>query len=54
MDALRDAAPLAYEMRAGKPMTPNKMPLRTLTGPDWDEDDFAKYLPRVAAKTGAA
>ncbi len=49
MDALRDAAPLAYELREGKPMKPLKGPLLELTGPAIDEDAFAAQLPKIAA-----
>lgn len=49
MDALRDAAPMAYEMRQGKAMPPVRMPLLALSGPDIAEEDFAKALPRIAS-----
>jgi len=53
MDALRDAAPTAYELREGKTMKPLKAPLLTLTGPDIDEAAFATHLPKIAAALGA-
>ena len=54
MDSLRDAAPAAYELREGKPMKPVKGPRLGLTGPDIDEEDFADYLPTIAAALKAA
>ncbi|MDF2764582.1 MAG: hypothetical protein K0S81_1576 [Rhodospirillales bacterium] len=54
MDALRDAAPSAFDLREGKPMKPVKAPLLELKGPYIDEEDFASYLPRVAAAMRAA
>jgi hypothetical protein len=54
MDALRDAAPAAYEWREAKPMKPVKAPLLELKGPEIDEEDFARHLPRVAAALSAA
>jgi hypothetical protein len=54
MDALRDAAPTAYGLREGKSMKPVKVPLLELKGPEIDEEDFASYLPRVAAAVRAA
>jgi hypothetical protein len=54
MDALRDAAPTAYELHEDKSMKPVKAPLLELKGPEIDEEDFASYLPRVAAAVRAA
>ncbi len=54
MDELRDAAPTAYEWREAKPMKPVKAPLLELKGPEIDEEDFATYLPRVAAALRSA
>ncbi len=54
MDALRDAAPTAYELREGKSMKPVKAPLLDLRGPEIDEADLASFLPRVAAALSAA
>lgn len=51
MDALRDAAPIAFELREGKPMKPVKTPPLTLTGPEIDDD--AAHLPQVAAAVAA-
>jgi hypothetical protein len=52
INGLRDAAPVAYEMRQGKAMKPVKMPLIDVAGPEITEDDFASALPRVAALVG--
>ncbi|MCB5198512.1 DUF4240 domain-containing protein [Loktanella sp. TSTF-M6] len=52
INGLRDAAPVAYEMRQGKAMKPVKMPLMDVSGPEIAEDDFASALPRVAALVG--
>lgn len=52
INGLRDAAPVAYEMRQGKAMKPVKMPLMDVAGPEVSEDDFASALPRVAALVG--
>ncbi len=49
MDALREAAPTAYDMREGRAMRPVQAPLLELSGPDIDEDRLAMALPRVAA-----
>lgn len=49
MNGLRDAAPIAYEMRQGKAMKPVKMPLLEVSGPEIAEEDFAAALPRIAA-----
>ena len=49
MDALRDAAPSAYELREGKAMKPLKTPPLDLKGPQLDEEDFAAHLPNIAA-----
>jgi hypothetical protein len=54
MDALRDAAPIAYEWREAKSMKPVKVPLRELKGGEMDEEDFARSLPRVAAALSSA
>ena len=54
MDALRDAAPLAYDLSQGKPMRPNKVPPLTLAGPNLEEDAFAAHLPKIAAAVGWA
>jgi hypothetical protein len=54
MDALRDAAPAAYELREGKPMKPVKGPRLDLTGPDLEEDAFADHLPKIAAAVNSA
>jgi hypothetical protein len=54
MDALRDAAPMAYELREGKAMKPVKGPLLELKGPELEEEDFAAYLPKIAAAVNAA
>lgn len=48
MDALRDVAPLAYDLREGKAMKPVKAPLLELSGPEIDEPDFPARLPRIA------
>ncbi len=49
MDALRDAAPMAYELREGKAMKPvKKLPLK-LKGPEIDEEAFSAHLPNIAA-----
>lgn len=53
MDALRDVAPTAYELREGKAMKPVKGPGLELTGPDIDEEDFAEALPKIAAAIGS-
>lgn len=49
MDALRDAAPTAYEWREAKTMKPVKAALLELKGPEMEEEDFASYLPKLAA-----
>jgi uncharacterized protein DUF4240 len=49
MNALLDAAPTAYEMRDGKSMKPVRAPLRELKGPAMNEEEFASYLPKIAA-----
>lgn len=49
MDALRDSAPLAYELREGKAMKPLKTPPLELKGPQLDEEDFATHLSKIAA-----
>jgi hypothetical protein len=54
MDALRDAAPMAYELREGKFMKPVKGPLLELTGPEIEEDEFAEHLPKIAAAVNSA
>jgi hypothetical protein len=54
MDALRDAAPTAYEWREAKSMKPVKAPLLELKGPEINEEDFASYLPGVAAALSSA
>lgn len=54
MDALRDAAPAAYDLREGKSMKPLKAPALRLKGPEIDEEDFAGHLPRIAAAVGWA
>jgi hypothetical protein len=51
-ESLLEAAAIAYEMRAGKPMRPKKAPLLELTGADWEEHEFAARLPRIAAAVG--
>ena len=52
INGLRDAAPVAYEMRQGKAMKPVKMPLIDVAGPEIAEEDFASALPRIAALVG--
>jgi hypothetical protein len=54
MDALRDAAPTAYEWREAKSMKPVRAPLLELKGPEINEEDFASYLPGVAAALSLA
>ena len=54
MNALRDAAPLAYDLREGKSMKPVKSPLLELKGPKLDEDEFASSLPKIAAAMSSA
>jgi hypothetical protein len=54
MNALLDAAPAAYELREGKSMKPIKGPPRNLKGPTLEEDEFATYLPSIAAATSSA
>jgi len=49
MDALRDAAPMAYELREGKTMKSAKVPPLELKGPQIDEEDFAAHLPKIAS-----
>jgi len=49
MDALHDAAPMAYDLREGKPMKPVKGPRLEVKGPATEEEDFAEHLPKVAA-----
>ena len=53
MDALRDAAPVAYEMRQGKAMPPVKIARSDIAGPEIAEEDFASALPRIAGLVGA-
>lgn len=48
--ALMDVPPLAYEMRQGAAMKRKMFKVPELAGPELDEDDFAKALPRVAAQ----
>ena len=48
INGLRDAAPMAYEMRTGKAMKPIKMPLLEVAGPEIAEEDFAAALPRIS------
>jgi len=52
MNGLRDAAPVAYEMRQGKAMKPVKTPPMDVAGPEIAEEDFASALPRIAALVG--
>jgi hypothetical protein len=52
INGLRDAAPVAYEMRQGKAMKPVKMPLMDVAGTEIAEENFASALPRVAALVG--
>lgn len=52
MNGLRDAAPMAYEMRQGKAMKPVKMVLMDITGPKIAEEEFASALPRIASLVG--
>lgn len=52
MTGLRDAAPLAYDMRQGKPMPPVKTPPLQVLGPEIAEQDFAAALPRIARLKG--
>lgn len=54
MDALRDAAPTAYEWREGKAMKPVKASLLELKGAEIEEETFASLLPKVAAALSAA
>ena len=54
MDALRDSAPLAFELREGRAMKPLKTPLLELKGPQLDEEDFAAHLPKIAAALNVA
>ncbi|HXV73834.1 MAG TPA: DUF4240 domain-containing protein [Sphingomonadales bacterium] len=49
MDGLQDAAPMAYDLREGKPFNPAKGPPLDLKGPPIDEKDFAGFLPKIAA-----
>lgn len=49
--ALIEAAPIAHDMRAGKPMPPPARKRLKLGGPDLDESEFATALPTIAAKT---
>ncbi|SPH18530.1 hypothetical protein DEA8626_02069 [Defluviimonas aquaemixtae] len=53
MDALRDAAPIAYDMREGRAMPPAKSKLLKLAGPEVEEHDFPSMLPRIAAAVEA-
>ena len=53
INGLRDAAPVAYEMRQGKAMKPVKVLLMDVAGPEIAEEDFASALPRVAALVGS-
>ncbi|MFQ6546385.1 DUF4240 domain-containing protein [Aestuariibius sp. 2305UL40-4] len=48
-NTLRDAPPLAYEMRTGKALKRKKLPPLRLQGPEIEEEHFATALPRVAA-----
>ena len=48
-ESLLEAAEIAYELRAGKPMRPLKRTAATLSGPAIEEREFAAALPRVAA-----
>ena len=52
INGLRDAAPVAYEMRQGRAMKPVKMPLMDVAGTEIAEENFASALPRVAALVG--
>ena len=54
MDALRDAAPTAYEWREAKAMKAVKASLLELKGPNIEEEEFASALPKVAAAMNAA
>jgi hypothetical protein len=54
MEALRDAAPTAYDLREGKSMKPVKAPPLELKGPAMDEEEFARYLPKIAAAMRSA
>lgn len=48
INGLRDAAPLAYEMRQGTAMKPVPLTLMNVAGPEIAEEDFASALPRIA------
>lgn len=52
INGLRDAAPMAYEMRQGKAMKPVKIVRMDVAGPEIVEEEFASALPRVAALVG--
>jgi hypothetical protein len=52
INGLRDAAPVAYEMRQGKAMKPMKLPKMDVAGAEIAEEDFASALPRIAALVG--
>jgi len=54
MDALREAAAAAYDLREGRAMRPVKIPPMTLGGPEIEEHEFAVHLPLVAAAIAAA
>lgn len=52
MSRLRDIAPIAYEMRAGKAMKPVKVKLAEVAGAEIAEEEVAKALPRIANLIG--
>ncbi|MCU9849657.1 DUF4240 domain-containing protein [Defluviimonas sp. WL0024] len=51
MDALRDVAPIAYDLCQGKAMPRSKVKPLRLAGPEVAESDFPALLPRIAALT---
>lgn len=53
MSRLRDIAPIAYEMRAGKSMKPVKPKTAEVAGTEIADEDCAKALPRIADLVGA-
>lgn len=52
MDALREVAAAAYDLREGRAMRPVKAPPLRLGGPPLEEHEFAASLPRVACAVG--
>jgi len=48
MDALREAAAAAFDLKEGRAMRPVKVPRMVLAGPSIEEHQFASHLPKIA------